>query len=158
MKKTFLLLLFFVFAVYSEPFAADYVWGKTKWGMTIAQVNKAVGKKFKFHQKNKNGDDVYVLNGHKVGKYFYDVHAVFGSGGLSQILILKKGAQQEIKDACSEIAANLNSRADGKGILAGQGASSRNWQTKDANISLLCLQDDLFLNYSKIKNDGTSDF
>ena len=158
MKKIFILLLLFILSSYGESFSADYVWGKTKWGMNISQVNNAVGKKFTFNQKNKKGEDVYILDGHKIGNNFYDIHAVFGPGGLSQILIMKKGTPLEIKDICSYISVDISARAEIKDTMAGPGANIRNWKTKDSNISLLCLDSELFLDYSKIKNDGTSNF
>lgn len=140
-------------------FAGEYAWGKTKWGMSLDQVNKAVGKKFTFFKKDNNGGNIYTVDNYKIGQQLYGVSAIFYNKKLEKIILSAKGNQAEMKKSCTDIFGAIKKRVGrGKPSVSTRDVTELKWRTDETNIGLLCMPDIVIVSYEKIKNDGSSPF
>ena len=140
-------------------FAGEYAWGKTKWGMTLEQVNKAVGKKFNFFKKEADGGEIYAVDNYKIGEQLYRVTAIFYNKKLEKVLLSAKGSQTEMKKSCTDVFGAIKKRVGrGNSSVSTSDVTELKWRTDETNIALLCMSDIVMVSYEKVKNDGSSPF
>jgi hypothetical protein len=138
--------------------ADGYAWGKTKWGMSPEQVSKVLGKKLIFDKKNDNGEDVYILKGYKIGEFQYDVRMIFNVKKMNMVMVMGVGNSEIKEKACADMASSLKERLGHGRVSAVGNAVSREWNTPETYISLMCFPDNTWLSYKKKPKPGASKF
>lgn len=161
MKKASLLLMAAFIGILlgiNSSFAGEYVWGKTKWGMSPQEFSKAVGKEFVSHRKNKKGDLSYEINKYIINNMPFNIYAQFHDNKLISIVLIYIG-NDNLREVAESIAFTIDRR------IGKQDSSTINnlvynviWSTDETYIELICCSGDIILYYSKKLDDGTSPF
>lgn len=134
--------------VYSmEKNIGGQAWYKTKWGMSVDEVNKSLGDTI---VKTKDGDGEYknikyqyVLPNFKIGSFSFSVYFAFKSGDrLYDIMVKKEGGDRyyacflELEDSLIKKYGKPFSVKDEDNRRFQSQMRSREWMTEDSVITL----------------------